>query len=107
MLLKEGLSWRIIVVNIVSNIVEYTMTPIEHVLAVVKGENTSFEQDEMTNEQIAFSSREYAKSGNQPGEEDLEEASRLVSVVGAAVPKITGTVDCVDEWVFVTFRTND
>tara|TARA_B100000508_G_scaffold130224_1_gene117334 strand:+ start:150381 stop:150791 length:411 start_codon:yes stop_codon:yes gene_type:complete len=79
------------------------MSLIDKVLAVISKEQSSFEQEEMTIEQIAFSCRDHAEPDNRPGEKDLTEGQRLLALVHQEVPGVTGTLDTFDEWVFITF----
>jgi len=77
-----------------------------NVLNIVERENTYFQQDEATSDQITFSSCKNSEQESKPGNKDINEAHRLVSIIQNEMPSITGTLDCVDEWVFITFRND-
>ncbi len=80
------------------------MTFTNNVLSIINRENTYFQQDEMTDEQIAFSSSENADKQEKPGSKDINEGNRLITIVQNELPGVSGSLDCVDEWVFITFR---
>jgi|TARA_B110000196_G_scaffold306541_1_gene305257 archaellum component FlaC len=75
-----------------------------NVLNIVNRENTYFQQDEMTDEQIAFSSSENSDKNEKPANKDINEGNRLIKLVQNELPGVNGSLDCVDEWVFITFR---
>lgn len=75
-----------------------------NVLNIISRENTYFQQDEMTDEQIAFSSSENVDKQGKPGNKDINEGNRLINVIHNELPGVSGSLDCVDEWVFITFR---
>lgn len=79
---------------------------VNHVIAILLREKTYFEQDEMTEDQISFSSCNNSEQESKPGNKDVSEAHRLVSIVQNEIPGITGSLDCVEEWVFITFRND-